>query len=269
MANQTFNSAPYEGTEVITFTFSDPSARDSLSDENTEAGKTFATTLRVYLENEHTGTVWWASVHDAPNKTKLFIDWKTLAGKNQFENTAQATLLANNWKTITSSPVIKETYKFNPSNAVARQTALSSTYETVSVCFTFRFNSAIHADHLDGAFQELNHAIMLSPGAVVASYSIGGWSVDRTSYCACYRYLNAKAMRNFVHGDTKVRDLVGELEARAAGFQMEFFETKAFEQGWQGSVMKTVPDNPVLSGFMSEMQDLFSGIDGSTLRGER
>jgi len=73
MASQTFNSAPYEGTEVITFTFSDPSARDSLSDENTELGKIFATTLRVYLENEHTGTVWWASVHDAPNKTKLFI----------------------------------------------------------------------------------------------------------------------------------------------------------------------------------------------------
>ena len=73
MATQASNSAPYEGTEVITFTLYDPSQRDSLSDENTEPGRIFATTLRVYLENEHTGTVWWATVHDSLTETKLFI----------------------------------------------------------------------------------------------------------------------------------------------------------------------------------------------------
>jgi hypothetical protein len=110
---------------------------------------------------------------------------------------------------------------------------------------------------------------MLSPGAVVASYSIGGWSLDRTSYCAAYRYLNADAMRNFITGDNKVRGLLEGLQSRASGgTQLEFLETRVYKQGWQGSVTKTEPDIPTLSAFMADAQALFKSFDSAGIRGE-
>lgn len=63
----------YEYTEIITCYFTDPSAPSSLSDEATDLGKLWASTLRTYLEIEQTGIVWWALVHGAPHKAKLFI----------------------------------------------------------------------------------------------------------------------------------------------------------------------------------------------------
>ncbi|KAJ4113771.1 hypothetical protein NW765_011378 [Fusarium oxysporum] len=109
---------------------------------------------------------------------------------------------------------------------------------------------------------------MLSPGAVVASYSIGGWSSDRRSYCAAYRYLNADALRNFIQGDNRVRELLQVLQSRASGgMELEFLETRVYKQGWQGSVTKTEPDNQTLSGFMAETQALFQSFDSVGIRG--
>lgn len=63
----------YAYTEIITFYFTDPSAPSSLSDEATDLGKVWASTLQTYLEIEQTGIVWWALVHGASLKAKLFI----------------------------------------------------------------------------------------------------------------------------------------------------------------------------------------------------
>ncbi|KAF5537595.1 hypothetical protein FMEXI_9802 [Fusarium mexicanum] len=252
---------PYEGTEVIGFQFSNSTDPASLSDENSELGKIWAATLKTYLDHPETGIVWWGIVHDAPNKAKLFIDWKSLAGRGQFEASQQATELASAWKSITVAPATKDTYKFTSSD-VARQTALSSTYDTVTALLDFRFANALtssEVQQLDAVLQELDRAIMLSPGAVVASYSIGGWSSDCRSYSAAYRYLNADALRNFIQGDKKVRELLQVLQSRASGgMQLEFLETRVYKQGWQGSVAKTEPDNPALSGFMAEAQAMFT-----------
>lgn len=71
-----FSPAPpgnYEYTGIITFHFSDSSAPSSLSDNTTTVGQVWAATLRSYLELEKTGVVWWALVHEAPQKAKLFI----------------------------------------------------------------------------------------------------------------------------------------------------------------------------------------------------
>ncbi|KAF4950032.1 hypothetical protein FGADI_8478 [Fusarium gaditjirri] len=268
MANSRSSQFPsYEGTEVIGFQFSNSTDPASLSDGNTEVGKIWAATLKTYLDHPETGIVWWGIVRDAPNKAKLFIDWKSLAGRGQFEASQQATELASAWKSITVAPATKDTYKFTSSD-VARQTALSSTYDTITALFNFRFANALtssDAAQLDAVFQELDRAIMLSPGAVVASYSIGGWSSDRRSYCTAYRYLNADALRNFIQGDNNVREL---LQSRASGgMELEFMETRVYKQGWQGSVTKTEPDNPTLSGFMAETQALFQSFDSVGIRG--
>jgi hypothetical protein len=66
-------SPPYEGTEIISFQFSNSTAPASLSDENTEVGRIWAATLKAYLDHPETGIVWWGVVRDAPNKAKLFI----------------------------------------------------------------------------------------------------------------------------------------------------------------------------------------------------
>ncbi|KAF9776682.1 hypothetical protein IL306_005111 [Fusarium sp. DS 682] len=262
----------YECTEIISFQFSAANAPASLSDESTEIGRTWAATLRTYLDHQETGIVWWGLVHDAPNKAKLFIDWKSLAGQSQFKTSPEAMELASAWKAITVGPVTKDTYKFTTSD-VARETALSSTYETVSALFTFRFNTQLSAsdvEQLDASLQELDRAIMLSPGAVVASYSIGGWSLDRASYCAAYRYLNADAMMKYIEGDGKIMGLLRGLQSRASGStELEFLETRMFKQGWQGSVTKTEPDNPTLSAFMFDAQELFKSFGEAGLRGEQ
>ncbi|KAH7153796.1 hypothetical protein DER46DRAFT_702483 [Fusarium sp. MPI-SDFR-AT-0072] len=271
MANsRTSQFPPYEGTEIIGFQFSNSTDPASLSDENTEVGKIWAATLKAYLDHPETGIVWWGIVHDGPNKAKLFIDWKSLAGRGQFEASQQATELASTWKSITVAPATKDIYTFTSSD-VARQTALSNTYDTVTALFNFRFANALTSSEfqqLDAVLQELDRAIMLSPGAVVASYSIGGSSSDRRSYCAAYRYLNADALRNFIQGDNKVRELLQVLQSRASGgMELEFLETRVYKQGWQGSVTKTEPDNPTLSGFMAETQALFQSFDSVGIRG--
>ncbi|EWG48614.1 hypothetical protein FVEG_08319 [Fusarium verticillioides 7600] len=259
MVNSQF--PPYEGTEVIGLQFSNSSDPASLSDENSEVGKIWAATLKTYLDHPETGIVWWGIVHDAPNKAKLFIDWKSLAGRAQFEASQQATELASAWKSITVAPAKKDVYKFTSSD-VARQTALSSTYDTVTAHLSFGFANSLNSSEvqqLDAVLQELDRAIMLSPGAVVASYSIGGWSSDNRSYSAAYRYLNANGLRNFIQGDNKVRELLQILQSRASGgMELEFLETRVYKQGWQGSVTKTEPDNPTLSGFMAEAQAMFT-----------
>ncbi|KAJ4050932.1 hypothetical protein NW756_003921 [Fusarium oxysporum] len=261
---------PYEGTEIISLQFSNSSNHASLSDQNTEVGKIWAATLKTYLDHPETGIVWWGIVHDAPNKAKLFIDWKSLAGRGQFEASQQATELASAWKSITVAPATRDTYTFTSSD-VARQTALSSTYDTVTALLNFRFANALTSSEfqqLDAVLQELDRTIMLSPGAVVASYSIGGWSSDRRSYCAAYRYLNADALRNFIQGDNRVRELLQVLQPRASGgMELEFLETRVYKQGWQGSVTKTEPDNQTLSGFMAETQALFQSFDSVGIRG--
>ncbi|KAF5678554.1 hypothetical protein FDENT_8933 [Fusarium denticulatum] len=241
MANSQF--PPYEGTEVIGFQFSNSTDPASLSDENSEVGKIWAATLKTYLDHPETGIVWWGIVHDAANKAKLFIE------------------LASAWKSITVAPATKDVYKFSSSD-VARQTALSSTNDTVTAHLSFRFANSLNSSEvqqLDAVLKELDCAIMLSPGAVVASYSIGGWSSDHRSYSAAYRYLNANALRNFIQGDNKVRELLQILQSRASGgMELEFLETRVYKQGWQGSVTKTEPDNPTLSGFMAEAQAMFT-----------
>ncbi|CCT75076.1 uncharacterized protein FFUJ_11157 [Fusarium fujikuroi IMI 58289] len=193
-------------------------------------------------------------------RTKLSC-LSSLAGRAQFEASQQATELASTWKSVTVAPASKDTYKFTSSD-VARQTALSSTYDTVTALLNFRFANALTSSEiqqLDAILQQLDRAIMLSPGAVVASYSIGGWGSDCRSYCAAYRYLNADALRNFIQGDNKVRGLLEILQSRASGgMQLEFLQTRVYKQGWQGSVTKTEPDNPTLSGFMAEAQALFT-----------
>ncbi|EWZ32992.1 uncharacterized protein FOBCDRAFT_190395 [Fusarium oxysporum Fo47] len=262
--------APYESTEIISLQFSNSTDPALLSDENTEVGKIWAATLKTYLDHPETGIVWWGIVHDAPNKAKLFIDWKSLAGRSQFEASQQATELASAWKSITVAPATRDTYTFTSSD-VARQTALSSTYDTVTALLNFRFANALTSSEfqqLDAVLQELDRTIMLSPGAVVASYSIGGWSSDRRSYCAAYRYLNADALRNFIQGDNRVRELLQVLQSRASGgMELEFLETRVYKQGWQGSVTKTEPDNQTLSGFMAETQALFQSFDSVGIRG--
>ncbi|KAF5712425.1 hypothetical protein FMUND_8520 [Fusarium mundagurra] len=259
MANSQF--PPYEGTEVIGFQFSNSTDPASLSDPNSDVGKIWAATLKTYLDHSETGIVWWGNVHDAPNKAKLFIDWKSVAGRAQFEASQHATELASAWKSITVAPATKDVYKFSSSD-VARQTALSSTYDTVTAHLSFRFANSLNSSEvqqLDAVLQELDRAIMLSPGAVVASYSIGGWSSDCRSYSAAYRYLNADALKNFIQGDKKVRELLQVLQSRASGgMELDFLETRVYKQGWQGSVTKTEPDNPTLSGFMAEAQAMFT-----------
>ncbi|TVY67963.1 hypothetical protein Focb16_v002167 [Fusarium oxysporum f. sp. cubense] len=261
---------PYESTEIISLQFSNSTDTALLSDENTEVGKIWAATLKTYLDHPETGIVWWGIVHHAPNKAKLFIDWKSLAGRGQFEASQQATELASAWKSITVAPATRDTYTFTSSD-VARQTALSSTYDTVTALLNFRFANALTSSEfqqLDAVLQELDRTIMLSPGAVVASYSIGGWSSDRRSYCAAYRYLNADALRNFIQGDNRVRELLQVLQSRASGgMELEFLETRVYKQGWQGSVTKTEPDNQTLSGFMAETQALFQSFDSVGIRG--
>ncbi|KAF4335144.1 hypothetical protein FBEOM_11007 [Fusarium beomiforme] len=250
---------PYEATEVISFQFSNASAPSSLSDESTEAGRIWAATLRAYLDQKETGTVWWGLLNDAPNKAKLII-----AGRDQFQVSPQATELAAAWGAITVAPVTKDIYEFTTSD-IARETAFCSTYETVSALFTFRFSNASDFEQLDTIFQQINSEVMLSPGAVVASYSIGGWSLDRTSYCAAYRYLNADAMRNFIQGDNKVRHLLEGVQSRASATELDFLETRVYKQGWQGSVTKTEPDNPTLSAFMSDAQELLKSFGSAGL----
>ncbi|KAL7767095.1 hypothetical protein ACKLNR_005011 [Fusarium oxysporum f. sp. zingiberi] len=261
---------PYESTEIISLQFSNSTDPALLSDENTEVGKIWAATLKTYLDHPETGIVWWGIVHNAPNKAKLFIDWKSLAGRGQFEASQQATELASAWKSITVAPATRDTYTFTSSD-VARQTALSSTYDTVTALLNFRFANALTSSEfqqLDAVLQELDRTIMLSPGAVVASYSIGGWSSDRRSYCAAYRYLNADALRNFIQGDNRVRESLQVLQSRASGgMELEFLETRVYKQGWQGSVTKTEPDNQTLSGFMAETQALFQSFDSVGIRG--
>ncbi|KAM5367183.1 hypothetical protein ACJZ2D_010173 [Fusarium nematophilum] len=257
----------YEYTQVLSFHFPDPSVPSSLSDEDTDVGKVWASTLRTYLELEQTGMVWWALVHGTPQKAKLFIDWKTAEGREHFEASQESEHLGDAWKTVTSSTVHSAIYRL-PYNDVARQTGLISTSDTVSVLFTFTFTKRLSDEaqvDWNASFSPFSQAVMKSPGGVVASFFSHGWDVTHKSYCAAFRYLNTEAMRSFLEGEGS--RLFEELRSRAR-VEIEFLETRVFKHGWQGSVEKTRPDEERTAAFITDAQRIFGGINSTLVRGE-
>ncbi|KAH7139932.1 hypothetical protein B0J13DRAFT_558675 [Dactylonectria estremocensis] len=261
----------YDYTEIITFDFADPSVPSSLSDEATDVGKVWALTLRTYLEIEQTGIIWWALVHGAPHKAKLFIDWKTADGRQKYEARPESEHLRSAWAAVTSSPFQAALYHF-PHDSVARQAGLCSTNNTVSVLFTFNFNnrpgSIEDAGNWDATFVEFVRAIMKSPGGVVATSSSYGWELNHNSYCAAFRYLNIETMQSFLEEPETRRLLEGLQVLAQGGVEIEYLETRVFSHGWQGSVDNTTPENPGTAAFITDAQRMFQGIHSSVVRGE-
>ncbi|KAF5013062.1 hypothetical protein FDECE_889 [Fusarium decemcellulare] len=253
----------YEYTEVLTFQFTDPSTPASLSDEATDAGKVWAFTLSRYLGLEQTGTIWWALIHGAPQKAKLFIDWKTAQGRDDYEASPEAQEIRNGWESVTASPVHSAIYRL-PSDKVARSAGLHTSTDTVSALFTFKFNSQPSSDEAaqwDASFASFARAVLKSPGGVVATTFSYGWELNRSSFCAAFRYLDIESMQSFV-GQENGSQLFGELQSRATGgVEVEFLETRVYDQGWQGSVDKTRPENPAAASLIAHAQNIFQGFN--------
>ncbi|KAF7556398.1 hypothetical protein G7Z17_g1451 [Cylindrodendrum hubeiense] len=261
----------YENTEIITFHFTDSSTPASLSDEATEVGRVWASTLQAYLEIEQTGMVWWALVHGAPQKAELFIDWKTAEGREKYEASPESEALRGAWNLVTSSPVHKAVYRF-PHDDVARQAGLCSTSDTVSAHFTFKFNdglgSSSDAGQWDAVFAQFATGVMGSPGGVVATSATYGWELNHDSYTAAFRYLNIEAMQSFLQ-ENDASQLLEQLRSRATGgIEIEFLETRLFSHGWLGSVDKTRPENPATTAMFAEARNIFGGVNSSIVRGE-
>ncbi|KAF4970539.1 hypothetical protein FSARC_2448 [Fusarium sarcochroum] len=248
----------YEYTQILGFKFSDPSIPASLSDETTEIGKIWAATMRTYLELEQTGIVWWALVHGDTSKAKLIVDWKTAAGREQFEASSQFQELSSAWQTVTSTPVSNNAYVFTH-NSPGRQAGFASQSGTVSALFTFRFNtppSASDKEQLDNTFLQFYNTILKSPGGVVSTVGILGWEASLTSYCLAFRYLNIETMQSFLEEDDKARGLAEGLQSYATGgTELEFLETRVYKEGWQGSVDRTKPVDPNAGRWLADVEE--------------
>ncbi|KPM35156.1 hypothetical protein AK830_g11408 [Neonectria ditissima] len=254
----------YEYTEIITFQFTDSSAPSSLSDEATDVGRVWASTLRTYLELEQTGIVWWGLVHGSPQEAKLLIDWKSAEGREKYEASPQLKDLRSAWKAVTSVPVVAAVYRF-PHDEVARQAGLCSSNDTVSVLFTFSFNSPVESstdtEQWDVSFAQLRGAVMGSPGGVVATKCSYGWELNHSSYCAAFRFLKIDTFQTFLE-ESEVSQLLEGLRSRATGgVNIQFLDTRAFSHGWQGSVDRTTPETAGTAAFIETAQTLFKGIN--------
>ncbi|KAJ4264232.1 hypothetical protein NW762_005426 [Fusarium torreyae] len=239
----------YECTQILEFEFLDPSVPASLSDGTTEIGKIWATTLQTYLELEQTGIVWWALVHNNASKAKLIVDWKTAAGREEFEASSQFQELSTTWQSVTSTPISNNAYIFTHNEKGREAGFYSEAGKTVSALFTFRFKtppSASDKEKLDDSFLRFYKKILHSPGGVVATFGILGWEQNRTSYCLAFHYMGPEVMQTFLKSDVEAKVLAEELQSYATGgADLEFLETRAYKQGWQGSLDRTEPYDPI------------------------
>lgn len=168
---------------------------------------------------------------------------------------------------MTATPATSAVYRW-PHDEVARKTALSSTHETISVLFTFKFPKPLGsgAPEWDASFGEFSNAVMKSSGGVVATSCSSGWELNKSSFCGAFRYLSQDAMKLFLEGGEGKR-LFETLQSLAtAGVEVEYLETRQFDQGWQGSVDKTRPDNPVATAMFSDLQSKLGGDGFAALR---
>ncbi|KAI8715918.1 hypothetical protein NCS52_01100800 [Fusarium sp. LHS14.1] len=203
MSQSLFPPSPpgiYEFTEVLTFHFSDPSVPPALSDESTAVGKVWAYTLKTYLELEQTGIVYWNLVHGSSQRAKLFVDWKTDLGREQFESSTELQNLCMAWETVISAPVHSIIYRF-PWGGHRGHPGLNSSYDTVSTFITFNFSVTLIEEgkgKLGNLLLQFARSVLQSPGGVVSSMCTTGWDVNNTSCCAIFRYVSIQDMRPFL-----------------------------------------------------------------------
>lgn len=154
--------------------------------------------------------------------------------------------LRSAWASATSTPVHSAVYRL-PHDATGSIAGLSTTYEKISVFFTFRFAETLDSDagtQWETSFHNyFARAILNSPGGVVASGGSFGWELGRQSLCAIFSYLSVDAMESFL-GEGEGRRLLEELLGwrASAGVEVEYMTTvQKFKHGWLGSIDKTRP----------------------------
>ncbi|RSL97125.1 hypothetical protein CDV31_013193 [Fusarium ambrosium] len=231
----------YEFTEVLTFHFLDPLVPPALSDESTDVGKIWAFTLKTYLELEKTGIVYWTLVYGCPQRAKLFIDWKTELGREEFMSSFELGNLSMAWNSVISEPVHSAIYRL-PWGGHRGHPGLNSSYDTVSTFITFNFPIAVTGEDkkkLDQLISQFARSVLQSPGGVVSSYCTTGWEVNKTLCCGIFRYIGIKEMQSFLQQN----QIFEELRSVANGTEVEFMEARCYDHGWQGSVDKTYPEN--------------------------
>ncbi|UPK93786.1 hypothetical protein LCI18_004721 [Fusarium solani-melongenae] len=262
MSTSLFSPPPpgiYEYTEVLTFHFSDTSVPPALSDENTAVGKVWAFTLKTYLEQEQTGIVYWTLINGSPQRAKLFIDWKTSFGRDQFELSTELENLRMAWSSVTSAPVHSVIYRL-PWGGHRGHPGLHSSYDTVSSLFTFNFPVTLtdeDKEKPDHILSQFARSVLQSPGGVVSSYCTTGWDVNNTSCCGIFRYIGIQEMQSFLQQN----QIFEELRSLATnGTEVEFMEVRCYAHGWQGSVDKTYPENPASGAFFASMRELSQAI---------
>ncbi|KAJ3462166.1 hypothetical protein MRS44_010719 [Fusarium solani] len=260
MSTSLFTPPPpgiYEFTEVLTFHFSDIAVPPALSDENTTVGKVWASTLKAYLELEQTGIVYWTLVHGCPQRAKLFIDWKTSLGREQFESSTELENLRAAWNSVISVPVHSIIYRL-PWGGHRGHPGLHSSYDTVSTFFTFNFSITLTEEDkgkLGNLLSQFARSVLQSPGGVVSSYCTTGWDVNNTSCCGIFRYIGIQKMQSFLQQS----QLFEELRSLATN-EVEFMEVRCYDHGWQGSVDKTYPENPGTGAFFASIRELGQAI---------
>ncbi|RTE84608.1 hypothetical protein BHE90_000883 [Fusarium euwallaceae] len=231
----------YEFTEVLTFHFLDPLVPPALSDESADVGKIWAFTLKTYLELEKTGIVYWTLVYGCPQRAKVFIDWKTELGREEFMSSLELGNLSMAWNSVISEPVHSAIYRL-PWGGHRGHPGLNSSYDTVSTFITFNFPIAVIGEDkkkLDQLISQFARSVLQSPGGVVSSYCTTGWEVNNTLCCGIFRYIGIKEMQSFLQQN----QIFEELRSVANGTEVEFMDVRCYDHGWQGSVDKTYPEN--------------------------
>jgi hypothetical protein len=73
-------------------------------------------------------------------------------------------------------------------------------------------------------------------------------------------------MQDFLESDSNIRRLVKVLKSYATGgIELEFLETRVYEDGWQGSVDQTRRPDPNGDRFIAEAQAIMRSIEAKTL----
>lgn len=189
-------------------------------------------------------------------KTNAILEWKTAAARDKFEASPDAAAMHESWRSVFAAPVHVAAYRW-PFPAVARETALSSSYDTVSVLFTWHFSNDNMIDEKTWteSFDPFRRAVMTSPVGGIFDYCIAGWHLDRWTFAAVFHCHSVDSTKKWL--ETKdVREVLDVTRTRggARDLSIEYMETKVYKEGWCGSVRKERPDNPQVAAMFARFQ---------------
>ncbi|OTA55117.1 hypothetical protein K449DRAFT_469086 [Hypoxylon sp. EC38] len=265
-------------TEIKTFSFN--AEYGNLEDSTTALGSIWADTVKLYVQSEHTECICWGVLYGADSRVKLIIDWNTKEGIDAFESSMEFKTVHNSWgNTLTLSsidffdfggtshvldsppsekmPLVIMRFIFPPSydpnatpeDADLEQIPATHFFNDPSRTPLPRPNSRLFIQAWFRVWSEL-----IDKDVAVDTFLSYSWAIDKhtldiihpgSSFCASFTCSGVEDMNKAIEELRDNRFMKFLMSKASAGLEIDFLYTYCFDDGWHGSVTKTVQESNI------------------------